>query len=163
VVDDIEEVWTEVYPDYPMQGKYLNETFQMVYMLFELATSSLATFALFALFLAAIGLFGLAAYMAEQKTREIGIRKLLGASNNQIIRLNIWQFSTPVLWATPIALGLSYYASNKYLEIFADRISLPYGMLLAAGIGGIVISWLTVAKQAFTIAKTNPVNALYHE
>jgi|GEM_PF-3212048 len=92
VVDDIEEVWTEVYPDYPMQGKYLNETFQMVYMLFELATSSLATFAL-----------------------------------------------------------------------FADRISLPYGMLLAAGIGGIVISWLTVATQAFTIAKTNPVNALYHE
>ena len=163
VVDDIEEVWTEVYPDYPMQGKYLNETFQMVYMLFELATSSLATFALFALFLAAIGLFGLAAYMAEQKTREIGIRKVLGASNNQIIRLLIWQFSTPVLWATPIALGLSYYASNKYLEIFADRISLPYGMLLAAGIGGIVISWLTVATQAFTIAKTNPVNALYHE
>ena len=163
VVDDIEEVWTEVYPDYPMQGKYLNETFQMVYMLFELATSSLATFALFALFLAAIGLFGLAAYMAEQKTREIGIRKVLGASNNQIIRLLIWQFSTPVLWATPIALGLSYYASNKYLEIFADRISLPYGMLLAAGIGGIVISWLTVATQAFTIAKTNPVNALNHE
>lgn len=163
VVDDIEEVWTEVYPDYPMQGKYLNETFQMVYMLFELATSSLATFALFALFLAAIGLFGLAAYMAEQKTREIGIRKVLGASNNQIIRLLIWQFSTPVLWATPIALALSYYASNKYLEIFADRITLPYGMLLAAGIGGIVISWLTVATQAFTIAKTNPVNALYHE
>ena len=163
VVDDIEEVWTEVYPDYPMQGKYLNETFQMVYMLFELATSSLATFALFALFLAAIGLFGLAAYMAEQKTREIGIRKVLGASNNQIIRLLIWQFSTPGLWATLIALGLSYYASNKYLEIFADRISLPYGMLLAAGIGGIVISWLTVATQAFTIAKTNPVNALYHE
>jgi len=163
VIDDIEDVWTEVYPDYPMQGKYLNETFQMVYMLFELATSSLATFALFALFLAAIGLFGLAAYMAEQKTREIGIRKVLGASNNQIIRLLIWQFSTPVLWATPIALGLSYYASNKYLEIFADRISLPYGMLLAAGIGGIVISWLTVATQAFAIAKTNPVNALYHE
>lgn len=163
VVDDIEEVWSEVYPDYPMQGKYLNETFQMVYMLFDLATTSLATFALFALFLAAIGLFGLAAYMAEQKTREIGIRKVLGASNNQIVRLLIWQFSAPVLWATPIALGISYYASNKYLEIFADRISLPYGMLLAAGIGGILISWFTVASQAFSIAKTNPVNALYHE
>lgn len=163
VVDDIEEVWSEVYPDYPMQGKYLNETFQMVYMLFDLATTSLATFALFALFLATIGLFGLAAYMAEQKTKEIGIRKVLGASNNQIVRLLIWQFSAPVLWATPIALGISYYASNKYLEIFADRISLPYGMLLAAGIGGILISWFTVASQAFSIAKTNPVNALYHE
>lgn len=163
VVDDIEDVWTEVYPDYPMQGKFLNETFQMVYILFELATKSLATFALFALFLAAIGLFGLAAYMAEQKTKEIGIRKVLGASNNQIVWLLIWQFSTPVLWATPIALGLSYFASDQYLQIFADRINLPYGMLIAAGIGGILISWATVATQAFTIAKTNPVNALHYE
>jgi len=82
VVDDIEEVWTEVYPDYPMQGKYLNETFQMVYMLFELATSSLATFALFALFLAAIGLFGLAEHekLASEKYWGQAIIKSLGSS-----------------------------------------------------------------------------------
>ena len=123
----------------------------------------MATFALIALFLAAIGLFGLAAYMAEQKTREIGIRKVLGANNNQIVTLLIWQFSTPVLWATPIALGISFFLSNQYLEIFADRISLPIGMLLLAGIGGILISWITVASQAFKVANTNPVNALHHD
>ncbi len=163
VVRDIEEVWQEVYPDYPMQGKFLDETFQMVYMIFDMATKSLAAFALFALFLAAIGLFGLAAYMAEQKTKEIGIRKVLGASNNQIIQLLIWQFSKPVIWATPLALALAYFASNAYLEFFAERISLPYGMLIGAGLGGLLLSWATVATHAFNIAKTNPVNALHYE
>lgn len=163
VVNDIEEVWQEVYPDYPMQGKFLDETFQMVYTIFQMATTSLAAFAMFALFLAAIGLFGLAAFMAEQKTKEIGIRKVLGASNNQIIKLLIWQFSKPVIWATPIALTIAYFASNAYLEFFAERIGLPYGMLIGAGIGGLILSWATVATHAFNIAKTNPVNTLYHE
>ncbi len=163
IVKDIEDVWEQVYPDYPMQGKFLDETFQMVYMIFDMATKSLAAFALFALFLAAIGLFGLAAFMAEQRTKEIGIRKVLGASNNQIVQLLIWQFSKPVFWSTPIALGLAYFASSSYLEFFAERISLPYGMLIGAGIGGLVLSWATVATHAFKIAKTNPINALHYE
>lgn len=163
VVQDIEDVWQEVYPDYPMQGKFLDETFQMIFIIFDMATKSLAAFALFALFLASIGLFGLAAFMAEQRTKEIGIRKVLGASNNQIIKLLIWQFSKPVIWATPIALGLSYFASSSYLEFFAERISLPYGMLIGAGIGGLLLSWLTVATHARNIAKTNPVHALHYE
>ncbi|MCB2091262.1 MAG: ABC transporter permease [Alphaproteobacteria bacterium] len=163
VVKDIEEVWHGVYPDYPMQGKFLNETFQKVYMIFDMGTKSLAVFAFIALFLAAIGLFGLAAFMAEQRTKEIGIRKVLGASNNQIVRLLIWQFSTPVLWATPIALILAYLASGRYLEFFAERIGLPYGMLLGAGLCGLLLSWMTVATHAFNIAKTNPINALHYE
>lgn len=163
VVRDIEETWQEVYPDYPMQGKFLNEIFQMVYMLFEIATSTLGSIAFVALALASFGLFGLAAFMAEQKTREIGIRKVLGASNNQIVRLLIWQFSTPVLWATPFALGIAFFASSQYLNIFAERIGLPYGMLIGAGVVGILIAAATVATHAFNVAKTNPVNALYHE
>lgn len=163
VVQDIEEVWQKVYPDYPMQGKFLDETFQMVYMIFDLGTKSLAAFAFVALFLAAIGLFGLAAFMAEQKTKEIGIRKVLGATNNQIVKLLIWQFSTPVLWATPVALILAYFGSRLYLDFFAERIGLPYGYLLTAGLIGLLLSWFTVATHAFNIAKTNPVNALYHE
>lgn len=163
VVDEIEEVWQEVYPDYPMKGNFLDETFQMIYMIFDMGTKALAAFAFFALFLAAIGLFGLAAFMAEQRTKEIGIRKVLGASNNQIVQLLIWQFSKPVLWATPLALGLAYFASSAYLEFFAERIGLPYGMLIGAGLCGLIIAWLTVATHAFNIAKTNPVNALHYE
>lgn len=163
VVRDIEEVWQEVYPDYPMQGKFLNETFQMVYVIFDMGTKSLAAFAFVALSLAAFGLFGLAAFMAEQKTREIGIRKVLGASNNQIVQLLIWQFSTPVLWATPIALGVAYFFAGFYLDFFAERIGLPYGMLIGAGVFGLLVACATVATHAFNIAKTNPVNALHCE
>ncbi|MCC3861283.1 ABC transporter permease [Pseudemcibacter aquimaris] len=163
VVRDIEDAWATVYADYPMQGQFLNEIFQMVYMLFELATSTLGSIAFVALALASFGLFGLAAFMAEQKTKEIGIRKVLGASNNQIVRLLIWQFSTPVLWATPIALGIAFFASSQYLNFFAERIGLPYGMLIGAGIVGILIAAATVATHAFNVAKTNPVNALHYE
>lgn len=163
VVQDIEEVWQEVYPDYPMQGKFLNETFQMVYTIFDYGTKALAGFAFIALALAAFGLFGLAAFMAEQKTREIGIRKVLGASNNQIVKLLIWQFSTPVIWATPLALGIAYYFAQFYLEFFAERISLPYGMLLIAGLSGLMLAWLTVVTHALNVARTNPVNALHYE
>ncbi len=163
VVRDIEKVWQEVYPDYPMQGQFLNEIFQMVYMIFELATSTLGIIAIVALTLAAFGLFGLAAFMAEQKTKEIGIRKVLGASNNQIVQLLIWQFSTPVLWATPIALAAAYFLAGFYLDFFADRISLPYGMLFGAGVAGLLLACATVATHAFNVAKTNPVNALHYE
>ena len=163
VVQNIENIWQEVYPDYPIQGKFLNDNFQMVFSIFDMGTKSLAVFAMFALFLAAIGLFGLAAFMAEQKTKEIGIRKVLGASDNQIVKLLIWQFSIPVVWAMPIALTISYFASREYLNIFAERIGLPYGMLIGAGLAGLLLACATVATHAFKIAKTNPVNALHCE
>lgn len=163
VIQDIEEAWKNVYPDYPIQGKFLDDNFQMVFNIFDMGTKSLAAFALFALFLAAIGLFGLAAFMAEQKTKEIGIRKVLGASNSQIVKLLIWQFSIPVIWAMPIALVLGFLASKEYLEVFAERIGLPYGLLFVAALSGLLLASATVAVHAFNVAKTNPINALYHE
>ncbi|MBT6329075.1 MAG: hypothetical protein HOJ34_04760, partial [Kordiimonadaceae bacterium] len=99
----IEATWDRVIPDYPLQSSFLESRFEEQFKLFDLSTKSLATFAIFALFLALIGLFGLAAFMAEQRTKEIGIRKVLGANTLQIIKLLIWQFSKPVLWATPVA------------------------------------------------------------
>ncbi len=163
VVRDIEDVWHEVYPDYPMQGKFLNETFQMVYTIFDYGTKALAGFAFIALALAAFGLFGLAAFMAEQKTREIGIRKVLGANPVQIVKLLIWQFSKPVLWAIPFALLFAFYISGLYLEYFPDRISMPFEILIGAGIIGVILSWVTVATHAYKVARTNPVKALHYE
>ena len=84
---------------------------------------ALGIFAFVALSLALIGLFGLAAFMATQRTKEIGVRKVLGASSLQIARLLVWQFSTPVLWALLIALPGAYFASQGYLNFFADRVS----------------------------------------
>ena len=162
-VTDIENAWKRVIPDYPMQGKFLDATFEQTFKIFEMGSKALAAFAMFALVLALVGLFGLAAFMAEQRTKEIGIRKVLGASTTQIIKLLIWQFSKPVLWATPIALLLAYGASYFYLEFFADRIGLPYATLIGAGITGLILSWVTVAIHAFKVARQNPVSALHYE
>jgi len=162
-IQDIGEAWKRVIPDYPMQGQFLDDHFQVIYSIFAMASNSLAAFAVFALVLALIGLFGLAAFMAEQKTREIGIRKVLGASSNQIVKLMIWQFSKPVLWALPISLGLAYLASDLYLELFAERIGLPIGTLIFSGLVGLLLSWATVAIHAYAISRTNPVNALHYE
>ena len=160
---DIEKAWKRIIPEYPIQARLLDDWFQESYILFDLSAKTLTSFAIFSLVLALIGLFGLSAFMAEQRTKEIGIRKVLGATSHQIIKLLIWQFSKPVLWATPFALALAYLASNTYLEFFEERIGLPYGLLLVAGLCGLMLSWLTVAMHAYNVARTNPINALHYE
>ncbi len=162
-INEIERVWDQIYPEFPMQGQFLSSHFQMTYRIFDMGSKSLTAFAVFALMLALIGLFGLAAFMAERRTKEIGIRKVLGANSGQIVKLLIWQFSKPVLWATPIALVGAYFASDIYLQIFEDRINLPVASLVIAGIVGVALSWATVATHAYRVARTNPVNALHYE
>lgn len=162
-ITEIENIWKEIVPDYPMQGQFLDDHFQFIYSIFEMASNSLAALAMFALVLALIGLFGLAAFMAEQRTREIGIRKVLGANSFQIVRLLILQFSKPVLFALPLSLGLAFLASNLYLELFDERIDTPILTLLISGMIGLLLSWATVATHAFKVALKNPVNALHYE
>ncbi len=162
-INEIEETWNRVIPDYPMQGQFLDDHFQFIYSIFQMISNALGGLALFALLLALIGLFGLAAFMAEQRTKEIGIRKVLGASSPQIIKLLIWQFSKPVLWATPFALVLAYVATDFYLELFAERIELQIAPLLASGFVALVLAWATVATHAYKVARTNPINALHYE
>ena len=126
----IEEVWNRVYPDYPIQVVFLDSIFADAFKIFGAINLALSGFAVIALTLAFVGLFGLAAFMAEKRTREIGIRKVMGAQTHQIVRLLIWQFSRPVIWALVLALPLSYLASEAYLNFFADRIETP-GVLIA--------------------------------
>ena len=124
---------------------------------------ALGGFAFVALTLAMIGLFGLAAFMAAQRTKEIGVRKVLGASSSQIARLLVWQFSKPVMWALVVALPAAYFASKNYLDFFAERITSPVLILVIAGVISVVLAWGTVAGHAFRIARANPVLALRYE
>jgi putative ABC transport system permease protein len=163
VVDGIEDVWDRVIPDYPMQGRFLDDTFNDVYKILKFMNMALAGFAFVAFSLALIGLFGLAAFMATQRTKEIGVRKVLGASSFQIARLLVFQFSKPVLWALGIALPAAYFASSGYLNFFADRINTTIPVLLAAGIVATLLAWGTVAGHAIRIARANPVQALRYE
>jgi putative ABC transport system permease protein len=146
-----------------MQGRFLDEIFDDVYNILKYMNMALAGFALIALSLALIGLFGLAAFMAAQRTKEIGVRKVLGASSAQIARLLVWQFSKPVAWALALALPAAYLASNQYLNFFADRIGSPILILLVAGSIAVVLAWGTVAGHAIRIARSNPVLALRYE
>jgi putative ABC transport system permease protein len=162
-VEAIEDVWKRVIPEYPMQGRFLDDTFNDIYKVLRYMNMALGGFAFVALSLAMIGLFGLAAFMASQRTKEIGVRKVLGASSAQIARLLVWQFSKPVMWALAIALPAAFFASNIYLDFFADRIESPIVILLVAGVIAIVLAWSTVAGHAYRIARANPVLALRYE
>ncbi|MCH9695323.1 MAG: FtsX-like permease family protein [Gammaproteobacteria bacterium] len=162
-VDAIEGVWNDVIPNYPIQGRFLDEVFNDVYDILRFMNMALAGFAFIALSLALIGLFGLAAFMAALRTKEIGVRKVLGASSAQIARLLVWQFSRPVLWALLVALPLAYFSSQIYLDFFADRINSRFAILLIAGLVSVLLAWATIAGHAIRIARANPIRALRYE
>jgi putative ABC transport system permease protein len=162
-IDEIEKVWDRVIPEYPIQGRFLDSVFDDVYNILKYMNMALAGFAFVALALALIGLFGLAAFMAAQRTKEIGVRKVLGASSAQIARLLVLQFSKPVAWALAIALPAAFVASRIYLDFFADRISSAIPILLVSGAVAVLLAWTTVAGHAIKIARSNPVLALRYE
>ena len=163
IISDIEEVWKRVIPEYPMQGRFLDDVFDDVFNILRYMNWALAGFAIVALLLALIGLFGLAAFMAAQRTREIGVRKVLGASSLQIARLLIWQFSKPVLFALLLALPAAWFATESYLNFFAQRIDTSWMILLVSGLIAVLLAWGTVAGHAIRISRSNPILALRYE
>jgi len=160
---EIEATWDAVIPEYPIKLQFLDETFDDIFNIFAGISKTLAGFAFLAMTLSMVGLFGLAAYMVERKTREIGIRKIMGANQSQIVRLLIWQFSRPVIWASFVALPLAYFATNTYLDFFPNRLSLPGAIILFAGCLGVVLSWAIVSVHAMKVAYANPIQALRYE
>ncbi|MEE8398171.1 MAG: FtsX-like permease family protein, partial [Desulfobacterales bacterium] len=162
-IEKIEKVWDGVIPEYPIQTKFLDETFEQIFVIFSTMTQVLTGFSFIALMLSMIGLFGLAAFMAARRTKEIGIRKVMGANLVQIVRMLIWQFSRPVMWALLVALPVSYFASNIYLDFFADRLNQTEAIVSGAGILVVCISWAVVAVHAVKIARSSPIYALRYE
>lgn len=159
----IEAIWESLITDYPIQSAYLEDEFQDTYSVYKNIANILGGFAAVAMLLSLFGLFGLAAFMAATRTREIGIRKVMGASSMQITRLLIWRFSKPVMWALLIALPLSYLAASEFLVFFADRISFVEAIVLVSGAIAVLVSWLVVGIHAARIARANPIHALRYE
>jgi len=162
-LQQIERVWETLIDDYPMQSQFLDDTFAETYEVYRGLTLVLGTFAFVAMSLSLVGLFGLAAFMASSRTREIGIRKVMGADTGQIVRLLVWQFSRPVIWALGFSLPLAYLATNAYLSFFADRIAMPAGIVAFAGLLGVFVAWTIVAMHAIRVASANPIAALRYE
>jgi putative ABC transport system permease protein len=119
--------------------------------------------ALIALSIACLGLFALSAYTTERRTKEIGIRKAMGASSADILKLLLWQFTQPVLWASVLALPAAWFAMNWWLQGFVYRVSLaPWTFVAAAGVA-VLIAWGTVFVHALRVARARPVGALRYE
>ena len=159
----VEDVWEELIDDYPIQSRFLEEDFQETYEVYTGMTSVLGGFAFVAMFLSIIGLFGLAAFMAETRTKEIGVRKVMGASTLQIVRLLVWQFSKPVMWALLFGLPAAYFASGVFLRFFADRIAFTEVIVVGAGALAVLLAWAIVGVHALRIARANPIRALRYE
>ncbi|MEM8765989.1 MAG: FtsX-like permease family protein [Pseudomonadota bacterium] len=159
----VEDVWEEIVPDYPIQSRFLDDEFNETFQVYGGLSSVLGGFAGLALLLSLIGLFGLAAFMAAGRTKEIGVRKVMGASMTQIVRLLIWQFSKPVLWSLLVALPLAFLAANAYLSFFAERISYALPIVGGAGMLAVVFAWIIVAIHATRVARANPIHALRYE
>jgi putative ABC transport system permease protein len=122
-----------------------------------------ALFAILAIFISCLGLFGLSAYMAESRIKEIGVRKVLGASVINIAKLLSLDFVKLVVVSIIIATPVAWYAMNKWLEDYSYRINIGWGIFVLAGILAIVIALITVSFQSIKAAISNPVKSLRTE
>ena len=141
----------------------LTDSYEKLYVGDERQGQIFAIFVGIAIFIASLGLFGLAAFTAGRRTREIGIRKVFGARIRDVVVLLLWQFSLPVLIANAIAWPVAWYYLHDWLQGFAYRITLNPVYFVAVGLGALVIAWLTILSHALRVARANPIHALRYE
>jgi putative ABC transport system permease protein len=162
-VSQIEQTWKKYLPEVPFQYTFLDESFGKLYES-ELKQGTIFTlFAFIAIFIACLGLFGLSAFAITQRVKEIGIRKVLGASIGSIVTLLSKDFLKLVLVAAIIAFPVAYYAMHQWLGDFAYRINIPWWVFIVAGILAALIAFMTVSFQAIKAAVSNPVKSLRRE
>ncbi len=159
----INDIWRAHVPSTPIALTFLEEKLDKLYAADQNRGQMFGYFSLFAILVSCLGLFGLSAFTAEQRTKEIGVRKVYGANNSSIIRLLIWQFSKPVLIANIIAWPIAWYVMQDWLSGYAYRIDLTVLPFLLAGTIALIIAWSTVSIHAWRVARTNPVHALRYE
>lgn len=162
-VKAVEDVWNRLVPALPVRLGFLDQNYDKLYAQDAQRGEMFAIFAGFAVLIACLGLFGLAAFTAERRTKEIGVRKVFGANVGNIVGLLLWQFSKPVLIANLIAWPVAWYYLDRWLSGFAYRIDLNPLYFVAAGLVALVIAWLTVTMHSVRVARSKPVLALRYE
>ena len=163
VLPFLETKWKSMVPDEPFSYSFLNEDFQRNYSADARTSRIVNTFTFISILISCLGLFGLASFAAQQRIKEIGVRKVLGASIGSIVTLLSGDFIKLVVISIVIATPLTWYFMNKWLQDFAYKISIQWWMFALAGILAIVIALLTVSSQAIKAAITNPVKSLKSE
>ncbi|MDO1447921.1 ABC transporter permease [Rhodocytophaga aerolata] len=159
----VQAVWNKFSPDYPIEYRFLDESFEQMYKAEDKLKSLLWIFTCITVFVACLGLFGLAAYAAERRKKEIGIRKVLGASVESLVLLLSKEFVKLVAVALLLATPLAWYAMDNWLQDFAYRIDLDWWIFALAGVLALLIALLTVSFQSIKAALMNPVKSLRSE
>ncbi|MFT4023159.1 MAG: FtsX-like permease family protein [Flavihumibacter sp.] len=159
----LEQTWKEFIKDRPFHYSFLDKTVEAQYHAEQTMQSIFSFFASLAIFIACIGLLGLAAYTTQQRTREIGIRKVLGASTGTIAKMLCIGFMRLVIIASLIAFPLAWLAMHRWLQDFAYRVSIGWQAFAAAGILAIIVALATIGFQALKAATANPVKSLRTE
>jgi putative ABC transport system permease protein len=155
--------WASIEPAYPFSFSFFDETFSRMYTAETRLSTLIRIFSFLAVFIACLGLFGLAAYTINQRTKEIGIRKIVGASTFSIVALLSGRFLKLVLISSVIAFPVAWLAMHNWLEDFAYRINIGWWVFAAAGLVALLIAMLTVSLQAVKAAVANPVKSLRTE
>jgi putative ABC transport system permease protein len=159
----VQSVWQKNCPEVPFEYKFLDEHFAELYQADTQISKIVGTLATLAIIISCLGLFGLAAYSAEKRIKEVGIRKVLGASLQQIVLMLSKDFLKYVLIAALIACPLSWWAVHKWLQDYAYRVDISWWIFLGAVLGAVVIAFATTSFQAIKAAVANPVKSLRTE
>jgi len=157
LIGNMEQLWNKMAPGYPFSYRFLDDAFDAMYRSEQRTGLLSLCFSAMAIVIACLGLFGLAAFTAEQRTKEIGVRKVLGASVTGIVRLLSKDFIKPVLFALVIASPIAWWTMNRWLQDFAYHIDIQWWVFAVAGLAAVVIALLTVSWQAIRAAVANPV------
>lgn len=162
-ISEVQKSWNVMLPGYPLEYTFLDESFNNIYKEDQQASFLTFVFSIIAVILSSLGLFGLAAFTAEQRTKEIGIRKVLGASVSNITTMLSKDFIGLVGIAILIATPIAYWAMDKWLEAFAYKITINWWMFAFAGFLAVLIALITVSFHAIKAAIANPVKSLRTE
>jgi putative ABC transport system permease protein len=159
----IDQLWRRTGHTRPISRSFESQYVQALYRDVIVQGVVIAVCAGLAILIACLGLFALAAFTTERRTKEIGVRKAMGASTFDVVRLLVWQFTQPVLWANLIAWPLAWWAMRRWLDGFAYRVDLPAWLFLAAAAAAVAIAWVTVSVHSWLVARARPVLALRYE
>lgn len=159
----IQDQWHQLFPSQPFRYSFLDADIERVYRAEKRWQTIFTSFAGLAIVIASLGLFGLSAFTAERRTKEIGIRKVMGASVGQIVILLSREFTGLVIIANAIAWPIAYDRLNDWLQNYYYHIDLTLGMFIWSGLLALSIAWITVAYQAIKAACANPIDALRYE
>ena len=156
----IEKTWAQHAQGIPFDFYFLDSVIEAQYQSEQNFRTIFSAMTGLSLVIACLGVFGLAAFTAEQRTKEIGVRKVLGASVSNVVALLSKDFVKLVLMANVIAWPIAYFAMNKWLQNFAYRVEIGIWVFALAGAAALIIAMLTVSFQALKVATANPVNSL---